>query len=88
MCRIGVLSPGDLVHVMMMVQLGATRFKLMGVCSRGCGESSLIVGIVNVVDKAGLVGVNIGAGVCDTGVIVFWSVAIRDKINKTDQRII
>ena len=87
-CRIGLLRPDDLVNVMMMVQLSQTRFKLMDVCSCGCGGSSLIVDIVNVVDKAGLVGVNISAGVCDTGVIVFWSVAIRDKINKTEQRII
>ena len=30
--------------------------------------------------RPGLVGVNIGDGVCDTGVIVFWNVAIRDEI--------
>ena len=53
-CRIDVLSLDDLVDVMMMVELGMTGFKLMGVCSCGCGGFSLVGGIVNVVDKAGL----------------------------------
>ena len=42
----------------------------------------MVVGVVNVVDKAGEVGVIVSVGTCeDTGVMVFCSVAIRDEIN-------
>ena len=65
MCKIGVLSPDGLLHVMVMFELGVVGFKMMGVC--GCGGSSLFVCIISGVDA----GVNVGVGVCDAGVIVF-----------------
>ena len=67
MCKIGVLSPDGLLHVMVMFELGVVGFKMMGVCGCGCGGSSLFVCIISGVDA----GVNVGVGVCDAGVIVF-----------------
>ena len=58
MCKIGVLSPDGLVHVMVMFELGVVGFKLKGGSGCGCGGSSLFVGIISVVD----VGVNVGVG--------------------------
>ena len=80
MCRFGVLSSNGLVEVIIMVDLEVIGFKLMGVCS--CGGSSLVLGVVNVVDKTGVVVVIVSVGMCeDTGVMVFCSVPIRDEIN-------
>ena len=87
MCKIGVLSPDGLVHVMVMFELcswtqidGWLWLWLWWIFSVGIisvvdvGVNvcvGLLVGIISAVDISGLVGVNVGVGVCDAGVIVF-----------------